>query len=450
MQASTVRKDVNRSMRLLLRAACAVGFAAALCVSALAPLRAQNNAAVANTTLAAVRVAGAKRFTAAQVIAASRLRLGQAVDNAALEAAAKLLADSGAFDRVTYRYETLGGKLTAEFQVQEAQRFAACVLDNFVWFSDGELRQEVSREVPLFDGTLPESGELPNEVVAALQRIITQKGINGTVDYSKFEHLNSREFEHVFTVHGAPVAVTSVEYSGGPLEASEFAVATGRLKEHAYSLIFARGMATKELATIYKNHGYLQARYLEPRADFHPDAEKGITGSVGLTFTPEPGLLYTWAGASWAGNQAATADELNKAMGMTLGQVAAADKIADGWEAVGRLYGTRGYLTAQVGPEPHYDDAARQVHFQAVIHEGAQYHMGQVSVTGIMGASAEVIRSAWKLAPGAVYDASYYARFVKQDLPEALSMARIIVRQTETTQRTNSQSNVVDVEIKVR
>jgi hypothetical protein len=51
-----------------------------------------------------------------------------------LNAASKLLADTGYFSEVTYSYRETNGQMVAMFDVAEFKWDIPCVFDNFIWF----------------------------------------------------------------------------------------------------------------------------------------------------------------------------------------------------------------------------------------------------------------------------------------------------------------------------
>ena len=97
--------------------------------------------------------------------------------------AARTLGMTGAFDDVAYsfQYSPEGTKL--ELQVQDAEKFVPARFDNLVWFSDQELLDQLHAQVPLFQGQLPITGDLADEVSNALQALLITRNVPGRADY---------------------------------------------------------------------------------------------------------------------------------------------------------------------------------------------------------------------------------------------------------------------------
>ena len=86
-----------------------------------------------------------------------------------------------------------------------------------------------------------------------------------------------------------------------------------------------------------------------------------------------------------------------------------------------------------------FDDANRQVVFQFNIEEGQQYRMGSLIINGLSDKEAGKLKSAWKLSPGMVYDASYLREFDKK-LSSVVKKPR-----NGMDQRLNRQDLTVDI-----
>ncbi|MFZ0879836.1 MAG: POTRA domain-containing protein, partial [Candidatus Acidiferrales bacterium] len=112
--------------------------------------QASSSGAELSGTLVKFNVTGSQRFSAAQIEAAAGLKPEQAIRKEDLQAAANVLAQSGVFANVQYRYSTQGKDVTIEFQVTEAPAIRVS-FDNFPWFTDDELVTSLKASIPLFD-----------------------------------------------------------------------------------------------------------------------------------------------------------------------------------------------------------------------------------------------------------------------------------------------------------
>src|SRR5712672_1634729 len=133
--------------------------------------------------LIAVKVTGSKRFTSDEVAAASGLPVGTIAHEEDFRKAARQLGESGAFSNIafTFSYSAAGTKL--EFQVTDADLFVPARFTDFVWFTDEELRRKLHERIPLFNGNLPATGRLPDEVSDVLQALLVENSIPGHVEF---------------------------------------------------------------------------------------------------------------------------------------------------------------------------------------------------------------------------------------------------------------------------
>src|SRR5208283_219104 len=133
--------------------------------------------------LIAIKVSGSKRFAEDAIAATTGLQLNTAVGEDDFKKAARRLGDTGAFSDIgyTYSYTAAGTKL--ELQVTDAGKFVPARFEDFVWFSDAEIRRRVKEHAPLFDGELPISGRMADEVSDVLQAMLVENAVPGHVNY---------------------------------------------------------------------------------------------------------------------------------------------------------------------------------------------------------------------------------------------------------------------------
>src|SRR5262249_40020107 len=80
------------------------------------------------------------------------------------------------------------------------QQTIPCVFDNFIWFKDQEIVDEIRKDVPSFDGAAPEAGDSINKILGALERMLKKKGLPSQVEYVFFSGAGYQyRPEHVFT-----------------------------------------------------------------------------------------------------------------------------------------------------------------------------------------------------------------------------------------------------------
>ena len=421
-----------------------------ICIGFLPSFAVAQNASPRSWKLASVTVIGAKRFAPPQIVAATGLRTGDTVSNEKLDAAAQRLSDSGAFQTVRYSFKPGKDGVEVVFEVQETKQFLKCLFDNFVWFTDEELAETLHREVPLFDGAIPPDGQLVSDVEHALDAMLRERRLQGTVQHILSGALGSVE-GILFRVDGIPLSVRELRFPGAsPALAPRLQAAGAQLMGQRYSRTAAKGYASLALTPVYLERGYLRVRFLEPSATLQENATQDGALGVVISLPLEEGLVYDWEQVLWEGQQAFATSNLDSMVGMKQGEVANMLKIEEGWTAVRKAYGTRGFIDVQVRSTPRFDDANRRVTFLTVLREGPQYLMGNVAVTGVPLQVANQMNRAWELKPGQVYNASYVNEFLQNAGFDILRRSGAAARAVKILTSPNRQRLTVDVTIEIK
>ena len=365
--------------------------------------------------LGEVQVTGTMRFTPADVLKISGLKIGQPMAGPDFESVARQMAATGMFQRVGYRYASnASGRWVLTFEIEDLNWNVPVAFDNFIWFSDDELTKAVRESIPSFAGTLPSTPEVSGLMTATLQRLLKTRGVAGRVEFMAEGTVGSQALKgYLFRVvePAPPVCVWTFNGASGiqskDLEAE--LTAAGR----SYSRTFVTRASKGTLTNLYRRLGYWRASVGEPLVALAKSAE---CDGVSVTMAITEGAKYQWAGAEWTGNAAMTPDELNKALGMKAGAPAGITALEEGLRRIASAYGRKGYVAQRATFAERLDDAARAATFAIAIDEGAQYRMGTVSFTGVPPGDAAELARRWRLKSGDVYDAEYPTEFYSKEI----------------------------------
>jgi outer membrane protein assembly factor BamA len=372
--------------------------------------------------LVAIKVAGSKRYSEAEIAAASGLQLGTPVTEDDFKRASRRLGDMGVFTDIAYSfsYSPAGTKL--EFHVTDAQKFVPVRFEDFVWFSDEEMLRRIKDHAPLFNGELPLSGRLPDEVSDVLQTMLVERSIPGHVDYVRSGPSNGPVDSILYKVSDVVIQIRNIEFTGATeAELPALKAASKRVFDSEYSRSVLNALVQHQLLPVYYARGYLKAAFgsPEPKVVKQPsaagdDAVRNLT-IVDVTFAVTPGQQYKLAGVEWSGNQEFPADTLQKMVRAPVGETANTVRISDNLKDIQKLYGSRGYVTAALAANTAFDDAAGTVVIHIDLKEGPVFHMGELEFRGLDNSLTAKLRNAWKIRPGDVYDTTYLSQY----LPEA-------------------------------
>lgn len=401
--------------------------------------------------IAQIDTEGLQALSRENVIVMTELKVGDPFSVDAVDAAAQRLIDSGLFKNVGYRTRTTGAAVTITFQLEELKSNSSpVVFDNFIWFSDEDLTAVVKSVLPSFTGSLPDTGKSAEMIRQALQTLIADRKLAGTVEYTL------TDTGHLFRVGGVPLNICTLHFPGSHNVPEQKLIETTKSSTDLnYSRQAALTFPKYGLFPLYREVGHLKATFGAPIAK--PDTTPGCDGGVDLTIPVNEGLAYSWAKADWRGNQVFSPNDLENTLGMKVGEVANGKKFDKGLKDVEKLYGTKGRIDARFNVDPGFDDAAQRVTFRIDVSEGPEYRMGAVEFKGFSEEDAEALKQKWQLGVGAIYDESYSGRFLRED--GATIFSRILrsrqaqgrpVPNVSVSRKPNSHARSVDVVIEIK
>lgn len=388
----------------------------AACLLALAPVAGAQQQPQQSLKLDRIEFKGLERVKEPEALEKSALTIGQTVSIDDVEAAANRLLESGLFTNLSYKIKGTTDKALLTFEVVERKWTMPVAFDNFVWFTDDELNAAVRRKLPAFDGTAPEAGGVTEQIRQALTELLSERKIEGSVEYTLSENPASRKVEHLFSVKGPGLRVCKITYAGARAVPEEQLVTkSGGIFDNDYSRAYVGGFVESNLLPLYHERGYLRAAFSPPKVV--PEMSPECKG-VAVALTVDEGSIYVWDKATWEGAEGLTAQELDVALGMKNREVANAVKIAKGLTNVRRAFGRKGYIAARVRAETEFDDTARSVSYRFRVTEGAQYHMGDLTINGLDEVATNNLRGRWRLLHKEVYDEGYVDEFVRKSVTE--------------------------------
>lgn len=395
-------------------------------------------AAQARLKLGAVDVAGAKRYTSPDVAKVAGLKPGQAITVEELTQAADRLGQSGLFKSLSFRYVTKGDAMSVTFEFEEADWTVPVTFDNFVWFTDEEVRAAVRDGLPTFDGKAPSNEGIPNLISTALQSLLQRRGVTGRIHFSPQADLKGNLLGLLFSVRDPAPKVCAVRFDGASAIPPDDLAKAMPIIGSDYSRTYTDNSAKGTLRDRYRRQGYWAAAFAPATAAIDAGCD-GVTVTLNVSEGPQ----YAWDRAGWTGSTALTPDELSALLPLKSGEPAALLKIEDGLRAVTRAYGKRGYITANATYSPRLDAASRKAVFEFRVSEGPQFRFGNVQFSGFSEADAASLMKKWQLAAGDVFDDTYPTTFFAQVLRPALQ--RAAGRQVDTELRVNESTRTVDV-----
>jgi outer membrane protein assembly factor BamA len=369
--------------------------------------------------LIAIKVVGSKRFPEAAIAAATGLQMGAAVTDDDFKKAARRLGDMGVFTEIayTFSYSSAGTKL--ELQVTDADKFAPAHFEDFVWFTDAQLKQRIQQHSPLFDGSLPISGRLADDVSDVLQAMLVENSIPGHVEYQRTGKADGAIDSINYHVTDVLIQVRKIEFTGAAdAEIPALEAASEKLPDREYSRTRLNLLVQRQLLPVYYARGYLKAQFGEPQpkvikepAAENEDGPRNQT-VVDVIFAVNPGQQYKLKSLEWSGNHEFPSDTLQKMVHAEPGQPANTIRLGDNLKDIQKLYGSHGFVTTAIKADAQFENDASAVVIRLIVTEGAVYHMGDLEFRGLDNSLTAKLRSVWRIRPGDVYDSTYLSEYL--------------------------------------
>lgn len=363
---------------------------------------ARQGALMTTSVVSAIDVTGATHLNRDQIVALGGLTTGRAITSVELDAAVKKLLGTGLLTAVHYSVQPDGAGVRLTLDVVEPLWTMAVLLDNFIWFTDEEIYEAVAREIPTFDGAVPDTEAALDTVTRVLQGLLDDRKIPGRVEHRLSIILTVGRQKQRFMVTGIRMAVCAVKFlHASPanevelLKASKFVVGGQYSREQLFRTMEGN------FVPIYKQRGYLEGVFHAPLAVRRstPDCD-----GVDISIEVEEGVVFSLGGVVWVGNTAVSAGALTTALAVKIGERADTVKLGAGLTAVSGLYWQRGYLDFSSAPTLRLDRASRLVTYHVSLTEGAVYQMGALRMDGVADRDAGRLTRAWPIKGGAPFD----------------------------------------------
>jgi outer membrane protein assembly factor BamA len=357
--------------------------------------------------LARILVTGSARYKEDDLVRATGLTINTQVSADDLQNAANHLGGSGAFETVQFLFKpAIGAKgVEADFQVADSDKLLPATFENFVWFSDSELQAGIHQTVPLYNGQIPSSGTLCDDVTAALTKLLSGKQLPSQVSYMLAGEFGKPSSSYKFKIDNASVTIRDVTFTGANhIRPEELVKAAAPLKGSAYLRSDVAIVLDKNLASTYRGHGYLKFAIGEIKT--RPEDKSSVSVEVAI----KEGDQYTLAGYSWSGNTLVSSDDLSKQITAKAGEPIDALQLEQDLAKARKLFGKFGREAVIISPIAAFSD--KSVLYTFTVTEGELYHMGKLEIEGIDPEALKKLTQGWKLAEGAPYDSTYIHEYL--------------------------------------
>jgi len=365
-------------------------------------------------TLHEIHTEGLKTLADPQITSLAGLTPGTQVSREDLQAAADALVRSGLFAKVSYNFSTHNDALTLNFHLEENARIPVSY-DNFPWYSDSELNDAIRKDLSFYDGKLPESGTVVERAAKSLQDFLASKGATVQVEHAVVINPLSEGNIQQFREDGLSPRIASVEFSDVHLmESRAVQQHLPEIRGKAYSRMAIDIFLAEAIRPIYLQEGRIRARIGPAEVRLSGNPNQKLPDQIPIYVPCQPGPTYQWRGVEWTGNQAVSTITLTNALGVKPAEAVNGMNVEAGWDRVKEAYGHLGYIEAKLNAVPTYDDQSHTVSYAVSVNEGSVFKFNAMTITGMSLAGERLIRDAWPIKPGEVFDIRIFDQFLNK------------------------------------
>ena len=321
---------------------------------------------------------------------------------------------SGLFAKVNYSFSTKNDAVIVTFKLEENPRLKVSY-DNFPWFSDSELSDAVRKDLPFFDGTLPDGGAVVDLAANSLAAFLAASGTPVSVGHDVIVNPLAEGSLQQFRVEGLAPRIASVEFSDANLTTNK------AVKQHMaeilhkpYSRMAIDIFLAEAIRPVYQQMGNLRATLGPAEVRLSGNPNQKLPEQIPVFVPCKPGPVYQWQSVEWSGNSAISTLTLTNTLTMKSGDVANGLNIEGGWDQIRDEYGHLGHLEVKLNPEAVFDDQAHKVSYKVSIVEGPQFKFNDMVITGMSLAGERLIRDAWPQKPGDIFDKKLFDQLLTQ------------------------------------
>jgi outer membrane protein insertion porin family len=198
-----------------------------------------------------------------------------------------------------------------------------------------------------------------------------------------------------FVTEGTQVLIEDIDLQG--VTAFKVKKIKGLMKTRKKK-VFKQDVMAKDVEDVtkfYKNHGYQNAKVIEPRQTFNADKTR-----ITLSITIDEGPLFHFGSSRFSSNAIFPSAKLLPVIQYKPGEIFNQDKLDATVSKLQDIYGTQGYIRVQVKPDFTQDTAKGTVDIEYRITEGEVVYVDHIGIEGNTHTKDYVIRREIKLKEG--------------------------------------------------
>lgn len=384
-----------------------------------------------------ISVSGNSRFAAADVIAASALRVGQAATPAEFDAAVMRLMDTGLFRSANYRYDpkSSGGKTgyALTLLVSEDSATGGVLLD-FPGVDSKAFWEELRKSNPLIRPEMPANSRAEAYYRAAIEAVLKARGQQQKVVTAAEGDFAAKTMVTVFRPADLP-RIGEVQFTGNQ-------AILGKTLHEALDRVTV-GEEFTERSFIQRVELNLRPLYEEKAMLTVKFGAPGILtnrpGAVAVTVAVEEGPPWKLGKVTIQGDP--QADELYRAGRFPEGKLATSLAMNTALDDMQSFLKKDGYVAVKSKVNRGFNAENTTVDLAIDVARGPQFTLGEVQINGLPDPLRAEVAALGKIRSGAPYNQPYFDDYVR----EAVKFLGNRIRGLSTEMRVRPGTRVIDL-----
>lgn len=387
-----------------------------------------------------IRFQGAPQYTQQELQTAAGLNPVPArLSPTELKARAKQLNDTGMFAAVKLNADSRG----IVFTLTPASQLYPIHLDNLPLLPGQAIEEQLHQRVPLYRGQLPAAGSVVDSACAALEELLTARGIHATVKAALTSGLGPKKMTALnFSITAPAVRIGALQLSG--VSAAMQAKAATLVNAQSGSPFDTENTAAgleHAFLDLYQDQGYLAATVHVTAID--PPSVSADAIDISYRIDLHEGAIYKFGAIRYPADAPLPRMAVEKFLTR---YPAGSGRPLDLFLAALRdAFHAKGYLDCAATAQPVFNEAAHSADYALQITPGPVYHLAAVHFDGAPDALLARLQKVWTMAPGDLFDESYAQGFSalaqKKDKPLAKWLPTVL---TTVEVKTDADKQQVD------
>ncbi|WP_263368771.1 POTRA domain-containing protein [Edaphobacter bradus] len=342
-----------------------------------------------------ISFSGDPTYSQTELLTFTGLKPGASSTIAEVQAAAQKLNDTGLFSDIHFESNAHG----LVFSLKPMPNMLPARFTNFVWWTPDELNTALKFRVPLYEGSIPQAGNMQDTVCAALKAMLAEKGVTATVvALASSDQPNSPPTAVSFAIDSPEIHVRTLTFaSASPAMQTKFEKVVKDATSQPYDQFATNSAIDSQVRNIYRNEGYLDAVITTITHSAPQISNDAI--NLDLTATINEGEPYRISQLTWPGSEIVSTDDLNKKSKLHPEELASEIALKQTLQILYRAYYAKGFQDAKVQASSTKDAATHHVAYTIRVIPGEQYRLHAINVVGLTDQQRKDFDAAWPHRP---------------------------------------------------